>query len=476
MDNKKDIGRMFKEQLTDFSKSPENIIWKDIEAALDKEKDSKASYWVPLTGVFVLISMFIIIGVTTFNDTPNTTTHPYTNSYEHQDDDCDVTVTCIDAPVDHNTNHNSIDIITKVKTTIDKTETDQPRIQEKDQISNTVTSTVVNTPKSTEFSNNVIAHQKNKNEIIKKSKITIPTKNPQDTSDNVSNAIAFKKDTAILSESEISVDTINSKNSKNNMVSDHYEETKNAVQEKLLKEKPVANNTTDKDTLIYMQPIPQKDVQKFSLTLHVIPTYTFSSNGSLISDQLANNSTNGKFTINYGAVFASHLTQKIGLRIGYNRIKLQNRTIDIKSDILANALLDSGTFLSNIMTQSVTNQESVQLTQRLDYHEISAELSYTLIDKKIKMALVGGASFLVLQKNNLTLHSGADEFRLGTNNNIKPTNTSLNFGTSFKYPLFDNLNFTIEPLIKYQLQKASKNSEGSTPFYFTIQSGISIDF
>ncbi|WP_157998146.1 hypothetical protein [Aquimarina agarivorans] len=38
MDNKKDIGKIFKERLSDFERSSENITWDHIEVKLNKRK------------------------------------------------------------------------------------------------------------------------------------------------------------------------------------------------------------------------------------------------------------------------------------------------------------------------------------------------------------------------------------------------------------------------------------------------------
>jgi len=71
MDNKKDIGRVFKEELGDLKKSPNRIVWNDIESELDKSEDSKGFYWLRLSSIAALFIGLATIGFYTFSDISN---------------------------------------------------------------------------------------------------------------------------------------------------------------------------------------------------------------------------------------------------------------------------------------------------------------------------------------------------------------------------------------------------------------------
>ncbi|WP_299215437.1 hypothetical protein [uncultured Aquimarina sp.] len=469
MDNKKDIGKAFKEQLRDFKKSPNNLIWNDIETALDKEEDSKGFYWLQLTSITALLITLTIIGVYTFKDSTNINKPQNIDSITHQEqsEKCDEIIT-----------NNQKETFTN----IDKIADSEKEIKDTTKL-NTVKSDSYKTQekKLNTSQENRSTNYKLANNVDSKNdkKIATIDDNPTSAKNKVSKTkdLEIKNKTTEIFKHKTSNDTTISGKLKHIVISDSIEKIKNDTllittidqKEKNLK-KP------SKDTLIFLNPIKNKIFDKLNFGVHITPTYTFPMNGSLISDRLSNIKEKGSFTLNYGAVLTGYVNDKVSIRAGYNNIKISSKVNDIVSDELSSVLSDADILVPNTIIQSITNQETVDLTQKLHYHELSLELGYRIIDKRFSWSVLGGMGFLIAQKNNITIHSGSNDFGLGMSDAIESTNTSINFGSNLRYRLLKNIYFNVEPLVKYQLSNASKNSGSYKPLYFTIQTGLSIDF
>jgi len=106
MDNKKDIGKVFKEELGDFKKSPDNLIWNDIEKELDKSKDPKRFYWLLLTSLAALFMGLTVMGVYTFRNSKNNNKLQHTDSITHQEqqETCEEVITQTEKKITPNIN------------------------------------------------------------------------------------------------------------------------------------------------------------------------------------------------------------------------------------------------------------------------------------------------------------------------------------------------------------------------------------
>ncbi|WP_405207970.1 hypothetical protein [Aquimarina sp. LLG6339-5] len=503
MDNGKDIGKVFKEHLGDFNKSPENVIWKDLEAELDKTNTSKRFYWLRIIGIAALFIMIITTGVFTFIESSNKNKPSYTDIFtrQNENENCNEIDNNHNEEITNNTNQLSSGDTEKIKdkNILNKTELNHNDLREKDtteiiSVTNTIsdktTNQVVYNPVLTKDQNKITKNDTSKifdsipkkiiNGLIsEKSNKQELTKTYNQTSNNITSTKTNQNNEAESFKHTISKDTIFSGIPNQNVVSDHQENkaTKNdTISTDVITENIKILKKTSKDTLIYLKPLQKKMFKNFNFAVHAVPTYSIPTDGSLISDRLLNNKQTGKLTLNYGVVLTADFNEKISLRTGYNRIALNTRINDIEIDTIPSALLDSNILIPNTIVQSISNQETVDLTQKVFYHEFSAGLAYKLINNRFDWSIMGGASFLILQKNDITLQSNSNTFNLGRSNNLKSTNTSINFGSNFRYLLFKNTYINVEPIFKYQMQNASKNQQSYKPLYFTIQVGLSIDF
>jgi hypothetical protein len=116
------------------------------------------------------------------------------------------------------------------------------------------------------------------------------------------------------------------------------------------------------------------------------------------------------------------------------------------------------------------------LRQNLSYIEMPLEMSYTLVDAKFGIELIGGMSTLFLNDNSISLVANGMEMNVGKANNLNNIHFSSNIGFGLKYRFLNNFNANFQPMFKYQINSFSENSSGFKPYFIGLYSGISFSF
>ena len=107
--------------------------------------------------------------------------------------------------------------------------------------------------------------------------------------------------------------------------------------------------------------------------------------------------------------------------------------------------------------------------------EIPLELEYFLVDKQVGISLIAGASTFFLQENEVTLNSANFNGSLGPANNLNQVSFSANLGIGFRYRLFSQFEFDLNPIFKYQLN-TYEDVINLKPYHFGIYSGLRFEF
>jgi hypothetical protein len=116
------------------------------------------------------------------------------------------------------------------------------------------------------------------------------------------------------------------------------------------------------------------------------------------------------------------------------------------------------------------------LNQSIEYFELPVEMKYNLYDKKVGLNLVGGFSTYFLTKNSVSLVSQNSVTDLGQASNLNDFNFSGNFGVDLDYKINKSWYLNIAPMFKYQFNTYSNNSGNFKPYYFGVYSGLNYRF
>ncbi len=192
--------------------------------------------------------------------------------------------------------------------------------------------------------------------------------------------------------------------------------------------------------------------------------------GVKINYQLSN-----KFFIQSGVnkVEMAYNTQGVNALISSSKNTSSNINIDKSGIILTPAPTGQGAVSGNELSKSSVSGE---LNQSLEYYELPIEMKYSLYDKKLGLNLVGGFSTLILSDNSVSLVTQNLVTDLGSANNLNDFNFSGNLGFDLDYKINKSWYLSVAPMFKYQFNTYSNNSGNFRPYYFGLYSGLNYKF
>ncbi|MCA0933050.1 outer membrane beta-barrel protein [Lutimonas saemankumensis] len=116
------------------------------------------------------------------------------------------------------------------------------------------------------------------------------------------------------------------------------------------------------------------------------------------------------------------------------------------------------------------------VNQSIEYYELPIEMKYNLYDKRLGLNLVGGFSTLILSNNSVSIVNQNSVVDLGNANNLNDLNFSGNVGVDLDYKLSKSWFLNVAPMFKYQFNTYSGNSGNFRPYYFGLYSGLNYKF
>lgn len=489
MSDKKNIDRLFQEQLKNFEATPDDAVWEHIHNRLHNNKRKRRiliPIWWKLGGIAAILTLLFTVGNVMLNKTTEINTH---NSV------VDSNATKNASEETPKSNIDFKDVITKKEgdskivnnssksktlennktTTIANSETSTHNTKSEN---NTVTNSNIKTKKNT--SNTSLAQQKrltnNTNAIVKQ----IPNLPKLNTSSDIKNKSEINQ---LLQPSEnqntvSKTPTIKEEvlNEEQNIIETPETSIENAIAEA---------STTKEDE-------KEEKLNKWSISSNVAPVYFNTlGKGSSIDNQFVNNTKDGEINMSYGIAGTYALNHKLKIRAGVNKLALGYSTNDVIAFNGIDARVRQGnikfkdntiTFMSTESLSYVSVPEIVNtnikgaLDQRFGFIEIPLELEYSVIAKKIGVNVIGGFSTLFLTQNEVFSVLEGDRRLIGEATNISNTSYSANFGLGLDYKISKKIKVNLEPTFKYQLNTFSNSSGNFKPYFIGVYTGLSYKF
>lgn len=482
MKEKKNIDRLFQEQLKDFEAMPNDQVWLNIEAEL--HKDEKKRRVIPIWFKYAGIAAAFILGTFILSESlflDSKTTNDivlYTTSSKKW------------------INKKHIPMQESLKTSLNKdaiaNNTKEDLIKEKETIIRTHSKLITNYEKeTTPFNSSKNATYKEKN----------PNNSDAFLSKNnspINQSVFNKKTDEYLS---LNVSKNNSKPSNSNETFPNKEKDKKGIQEKEATTKQLVIAPEKPNELDEI--LNKKEEQKlenastvknrWQIIPNIAPLFVnTNTGGSAIDDQFSKNSKTAENSISYGIGINYAVSKKLAIRTGINKMNLDYNTNNISfsaglaSNTIANinyapnneikiATADA----NNLLTPSEKGLQKTDpgaLNQKMGYYEFPIELSYTLINKKIGVNLIGGISTLFLNENKISLVSTQTNVVLGEAKNLNKVHLSTNVGIGFNYQFIKSFQLNFEPIIKYQFNTFTKDDNNFKPLFLGLYTGVSYSF
>jgi len=197
--------------------------------------------------------------------------------------------------------------------------------------------------------------------------------------------------------------------------------------------------------------------------------------GSGIDEQFANNNVNSEITTSYGINFGYQISQKLKIRTGISQIKLVSNTQNVAYSSILNSQVIEGSEFSNSPSEENGAPIFGEINQNIGFLELPSEVEYLIINRKLKINLIGGFSTLILNKNKISINTENSNDNLGKVNNLNEISFTANAGLGLSYKITPQFNFSLEPIFKYQLN-TFKDTKNFNPYYIGMYSGFSFKF
>ncbi|QTY26477.1 hypothetical protein [Flavobacterium sp. CS20] len=343
--------------------------------------------------------------------------------------------------------------------------------------------TISNKPKSS------IAQNTNSNSLSNKANKNIISKTQQDERKNKS-----LKANSTSTDEALAYSNFSSKGSIQKSTTIDASTIQNPIIKKVASPKKslveVAENLNNEDEL----KISNSEKNAWFIKPQISPIfYGNLGSGSAVDPNFAQNNGQGEVNMSYGINVAYQINDKIKLRTGVNRVNLNYTTNDVflvpnqgtanlnnvKTNPNFTASVLNRQQLQNLSTNGNFNRSETvpsELQQELGYIEFPMEIEYKVLDRKIDINLIGGASTLLLNNNNLDVKNQNGTTSLGEANNINNLSFSTNFAIGLEYNFTERFMFNFEPTFKYQINTFQSGTTDFQPYFLGVYSGIVFKF
>jgi hypothetical protein len=503
---KKKLDELFQDKLSEFKPTPDNKVWRAIDASLEKKRKKRI---IPIWWKLGSIAAALVIGLLLYN--------PFTENQTSNE-------IVVDTQEEAN-KKTEIQPSSKEETFIESLITDDNHIVEK---------AVKESTDSYEEEMQVSAKSKDSNEVIQLTDKNINTNRSKKNEVVVKTEIISTKSSInsnlLIVESTSNKKLDNVMHGKTTMAEEGYLDNSNHETVKTTLENTISNKNSDigsevaSNVLIdenkeiaeankksIFEEIAEEDDNKqeiasnrWSAGPNIAPVYfNGHGKGSPVNSIFTPNSKSGNINFSYGVSVAYAVSKKLTIRSGINKVDYGYDTEDVTFSSSLNVISTNGQLASidyaptsetltvsskkvaseNFSTANsaldVTAKSATRdgfMSQQFGYLELPVEVNYALIDKKFGINIIGGVSSLFLIENAVSLTAGELTTEIGKANNINDLNFSANMGIGFNYKFSPKVNFNLEPIFKYQLNTFSEVDGTFLPYSIGIYSGLSFKF
>ena len=487
MKDKKHIDRLFQEKFKDFEAAPSNQVWKNIETELSPRKKKRAAFfWWRLGGLAAILIIAFLAG-NWFSNTQNQLFKTSPSQVEIsepklRDESKENLLTSEEKELEFNNTKTHFD--NQKNTSEEKIIKNEKRISQQEQ-ETAAFKQGKNSPKTIYSAAQPKGNEQINNQGEDQRQLKVSSKNEVNkntfasTNSTINDFISKNNNTSKKQEPKEILNLVES--SAFNPLEKGIEKA-NALTEKAKEQKDTPNKTEDF--------VAQN---RWSVTPQMSPIYfgNLNAKGNPIDARFASNENDGAISMNYGIQVGYQISTNFKIRSGVNRVVVGNKT----KEIGFTASAENVTTLRNVNTTStamnlkvVPNPEQMKgaqgfsdyiagnIQQQMGFIEIPLELEYTLLQRKINIHLIGGASTLLLNKNEVAINSELGNVNLGEANNLNNVSFTTNLGVGLGYNFSEKMRFQLEPTFKYQLNTYTGNTAGYSPFLFGLYTGINWKF
>lgn len=473
MENRRDIGKLFREKLDDLDKSPNGDLWAKINADLQKDKKKRRiiPFWLKTTGIAVVMMVLLVISSQSiwnknssfqlFEENNNSKNKSSGNQKDENDAKNQNSIT--NSNNLKNTEESNKEVITLKKESSDKPSSSHNILK----------------------SLNDSTDKKSPSSIKKHTKEKLISSNTKFKKRKVSNRKFDKNIVFAIKETE--------KNSDLKSFDITEKSSQNLESSKIASVSDIKNDSikkAKKDKTLELTMLKDKkdslddSSSSFYIFGHISPSYfNMMSKKSVVDSDLNDTKTSSEIELNYGIYIGTKINEKLSLRVGINNVKFNLKTENIQIATSIQADVNTGYFsninynsgLTNARIAEMLGDSIIDIKQKLHYLEIPIEAKYNFVTKKnIGIEAIAGFSTLYLKDNSVIAEAkNLNTTDIGSIKNMRGLSFSANLGIGFNYKIFKNLQFNLESIFKYHINSFEEKVK---PFSFNVQTGLQYNF
>ena len=195
------------------------------------------------------------------------------------------------------------------------------------------------------------------------------------------------------------------------------------------------------------------------------------------------NKSSGLISYTYGFNVVFRATNRLSIQTGVFSKELRFLTENLfLSEFIpdvnpTNIIYNPGVEVRFSNTPDIGGSESASLTQTIVYMEMPFELKYRVFgSSKFNTNLVGGFSFLYLNKNEIRAKTNTSSRSIGRASNLLTTSSSLNIGLDIEYHLSKRLVFNSAVMFKKHYNTYKDYNNEYSPYNVGMHVGIGYKF
>ena len=452
MKENKNIDQFFKDKFENFEVNPPEEIWQNIEEKLQKKKKRRV---IPFWWFTSSIAALLVIGLFVFNNYYTFEIHPKNDFV-------------IDKNMRNKTNNeksnssekeNDTKIVLEennIKDDLEKTNVDADNVYKENEASKA---------KQNLMSNSIVKKQKlnSNNTIVTNNESKDFFSNKSNSSNTIQiadleNKTIEKKENIVQNNSIFNANKMELNNGNNIVLGKVAVKNNNSVATKgevYTSKDSTAIATVEPNELEELlkekenQIAQEQKMNRWQVTPNLAPIYFGSfDKGSPLDSNLDENTKSFNNNLSYGVAVNYTINKKIKIRTGINSFTVDYNTNDIVFFESSNARMMKnidptirGSLIEIIpikninpfFNKMVTEQNTGILNQKMGFIEMPMEISYTLLNKKFGVEILGGLSTLFLSKNEVFLEAEGINVKIGEASNLNPVHFSTNIGVGFNY-------------------------------------------
>ena len=195
------------------------------------------------------------------------------------------------------------------------------------------------------------------------------------------------------------------------------------------------------------------------------------------------NKSSGLISSTYGFNVVFRATNRISIQTGIFSKELRFLTEDLfLSEFIpdvnpTNIIYNPGVEVRFSNTPEIGGSESASLAQTIVYLEMPFELKYRMFGSlKFNTNIIGGFSFLYLNKNEIRAKTDIFSRSIGRASNVLTTSTTLNIGLDVEYHLSKRLVFNSAVMYKKHYNTYKDYNNEYSPYNVGVHVGIGYKF